>query len=516
MDEGGEKTHLLHSDPGIHVYKRRWYILALFSFLALYQCAIWNTWGPVVDSVSEVWDWDTETVSLFANWGCIAFLVFMVPILYLQDYYLRSAVVLSSGLVALATSIRCLFLIFPDLSHKNFTLLCHISAILNGIPSIVVTAAPAAVSAAWFPPHERVTATSISQMLNNVGQGLSFLIAGLMVRETPHHSNSSHHHIHSNSSSNSSLTDVSKQVIQHNSTGTEQVKTQLQNYLVLLAVPAILLFILVLFYFPNKPPSPPSKSSQEARMDFWPGAIELVSNPNSWGLAVVWAIPQAVWNNWCALMVVSLTKVGTGGEYLTENWVSYLGLIAVLVGTFAAIMVGTATGRIKGMMKRTIMLLLIAGGILFTLLAMLSLQIIQMPNMLLLQIFVYIFILLGNSCVVSTSPLLFEFGVEKLYPISEGMIGGWLNIWFNIISVIFLGLFSIPNIGTRWLSYVLPVSCFSVLPLMSLIKEEYKRRNVDEEESFEEEKTVDTEGEHEENQLKNETNTNYGSIRRES
>ena len=27
------------------------YILALFSFLALYQCCVWNTWGPVVNSV---------------------------------------------------------------------------------------------------------------------------------------------------------------------------------------------------------------------------------------------------------------------------------------------------------------------------------------------------------------------------------------------------------------------------------------------------------------------------------
>ena len=33
------------------VYRRRWYILALFSFLALYQCCVWNTWGPVVNSV---------------------------------------------------------------------------------------------------------------------------------------------------------------------------------------------------------------------------------------------------------------------------------------------------------------------------------------------------------------------------------------------------------------------------------------------------------------------------------
>ena len=121
---------------------------------------------------------------------------------------------------------------------------------------------------------------------------------------------------------------------------------------------------------------------------------------------------------------------------------------------------------------------------------------------------------------VSTSPLLFEFGVEKLYPISEGMIGGWLNIWcisscisfkthfykkiqlvisgwlfvvtmlttrYNIISVIFLGIFTIPHIGVKWLSYVLPFSCFSVLPIMLMVKEEYKRRTVDDEEKEDDE-----------------------------
>jgi len=135
------------------VYRRRWFILALFSFLALYQCCVWNTWGPVVNSVQAVYGWDTVLVSLFANWGSIAFLVFMVPTLYLQDINLRATVLLSSGLVALATSIRCSFLIFPDIPDSAFTILCHVSAILNGIPGIVVTSAPAAVSAAWFPPQ---------------------------------------------------------------------------------------------------------------------------------------------------------------------------------------------------------------------------------------------------------------------------------------------------------------------------------------------------------------------------
>merc|ERR1719317_595802 len=132
------------------------------------------------------------------------------------------------------------------------------------------------------------------------------------------------------------------------------------------------------------------------------------------------------------------------------------------------------------------MSLLIAGGIMFSLLSLISLEVIVMPKMWVLQALVYLFLLLGNSCVVSTSPLLMEFGVEKLYPISEGMIGGWLNIWYNIISVIFLGLFDIPHIGVKWLSYVLPFSCFSVLPIMLMVKEEYKRRTVDDEEKDDE------------------------------
>ena len=110
LEEG--KTPLV--GEALVVYRRRWYILALFSFLALYQCCVWNTWGPVVNSVQvymsfatskciesyfvcveeqcrkvtsnvqTVYGWDTATVSLYANWGSIAFLAFMVPILYLQ------------------------------------------------------------------------------------------------------------------------------------------------------------------------------------------------------------------------------------------------------------------------------------------------------------------------------------------------------------------------------------------------------------------------------------------------
>jgi len=471
-----DKSLLLGEDTA--VYKRRWYILFTFSFLALFQCTVWNTWGPVVDIVHIVFPkWTEGTVSLFANWGSISFLVFMVPVLYLQNINLRSSILLSSSLIALGTALRCVFLIFPSLSEENFTILCHISAVLNGIPGIIVTSAPPAVSAAWFPPDERVTATSISQMLNNIGQGLSFLIASLMIKD-PNQEGVTNTTTCAAAPTSQNLHDVSK-------SSASKLKEDIHHYMLVLCAPALVLFLSTLVYFPSKPPKPPSRSSSEERLDFLHGAKQLLRNPASWLIAIVWSIPQAIWNNWCAMMVVSLTKVGYGGECLSEAWVNTLGMVAVVVGTVVAILVGMATDRIKGKMKITILGLLTAGGCMFTILALISLQVIQFQSMLVLKLMVYLFLLLGNSCVVSTSPLLMEFGVEKLYPISEGMIGGWLNIWYNIISVIFLGLFDIPHIGTKWLSFVLPVSCFMVIPLFLTIKEEYKRRSIDEDVSKE-------------------------------
>ena len=113
---------------------------------------------------------------------------FKIPIslpfnIFTEAFPVRYSVLLSSSLIALGTSVRCVFLVLPSLSETDFTLLCHLGALLNGVPSIVVTSAPPAVSAAWFPPSERVTATSISQMMNNLGTGLSFLLANIIVKD---------------------------------------------------------------------------------------------------------------------------------------------------------------------------------------------------------------------------------------------------------------------------------------------------------------------------------------------
>ena len=80
------------------VYSRRWYILMIFSFHAMFQCTVWNTWvgsrilkkfnfikrnlgkfgekaslmfqGPVESVALKVFPaWTTADISNFANWG---------------------------------------------------------------------------------------------------------------------------------------------------------------------------------------------------------------------------------------------------------------------------------------------------------------------------------------------------------------------------------------------------------------------------------------------------------------
>ena len=48
--------------------------------------------------------------------------------------------------------------------------------------NIVVGSAPLAISSSWFSPEERVTATTIAQVFNGLGTGMSFLLASQIVR----------------------------------------------------------------------------------------------------------------------------------------------------------------------------------------------------------------------------------------------------------------------------------------------------------------------------------------------
>lgn len=67
------------------VYKRRWYILTIFSLIAGVQAAAWNTWGPITGSAEDVFGWSVGTIALLENWGPIAYIVSFLFFSWLMD-----------------------------------------------------------------------------------------------------------------------------------------------------------------------------------------------------------------------------------------------------------------------------------------------------------------------------------------------------------------------------------------------------------------------------------------------
>ena len=88
------------------------------------------------------------------------------------------ASVTGSGLMALGSILRVF-----SMSPEANLILAHFGSILIGIACVAFMAAPTALSAAWFPPKERTTATALAQFANSFGNCVSFFVGPLMVQD---------------------------------------------------------------------------------------------------------------------------------------------------------------------------------------------------------------------------------------------------------------------------------------------------------------------------------------------
>ena len=140
---------------------------------------------------------------------------------------------------------------------------------------------------------------------------------------------------------------------------------------------------------------------------------------------------------------------------LSQQWVNYLGIYTTVASTLAAIGVARLADRVKGRLKEAIIALLGLAAVIFLFLSLISVGVFQFGSILYVQILVYILLILGNvtlislhlrphitslllpgtSLVVSSMPLAMELAMELCYPASEGVVGGFISIWFNIATV---------------------------------------------------------------------------------
>ncbi|EDO47735.1 predicted protein, partial [Nematostella vectensis] len=434
------------------VYKRRWYILFIFSIVATLNNIIWNSWGPIQGTSKVVFGWDDTIITLLADWGPISYVVAVVPMSWLMDEKgLRTSVVLAAFFEFIGSGLRCI-----PLDASSQSLLIHIGQFVTGLGGPVAMAAAPLVSAAWFPPSQRTTATAISSLACYSGTALSFVIGPLLVSDPSG----------ANSTQNVDYDQLRETL---NATTIQDYKDEIMRLMYLEFGVTTFVFLCVLIYFPKKPKSPPSITAAIGRLDFMVGAKALLRKKQFWLLVFIYGLSTGVYGGWCSVLDLNLSKFGI--DQKTAGW---LGFGAVVAGSLSGISLSIFADHFTRYMKTIIITLMMGATASLLIFTLVCAKILPKP-----AIVLYITSILGGFFVNGSIPLFFELGVESTYPIAEGITSGCLTFSNNFLQVIFYIFPMVPRFGTWWINWAALISCGTSIPLLVVWKAKYYRSAVD-------------------------------------
>jgi len=433
-------------------HARRWDLLCLLSVMGLLQNIVWNTWGPLAITTSWLYDWGPDTVSLLANHGPTMYLVMLFPVALLVRKSLRTGLLLTSGCITLGTFLRASFMPSAGADPTVFLITCHLCSLLNGVATTVLGSGTLVLAFLWFPPEELGTALTISQIFFSLGPGLPFLMAAQMVEPLDGLSKLDNTNRSSGDPSPNDLSDITN---------------DLQWYLYSQAIPAAILFIFIVIYFPSGSSRDQRQSLRDKAAQVTGQVRVLVTSGRAWLICLGSALPQGITRAWLAVCVFSLTQVCIAGECLTQHWVDTMAILACI----ASVLAGMAAIRLIALSTRhlqvTITFLYIGSCITFTCLSLVLNK--QLPTLVLdpqlpssslvkTQISVLFLFVTGYSLVVSSVPLTLKVATDSLPSVHPSLVGCWVNLWTNLASLLLLSILSTPHMATNLAHIALPVS----------------------------------------------------------
>ncbi|KAG0716178.1 Disrupted in renal carcinoma protein 2 [Chionoecetes opilio] len=318
---------------------------------------------------------------------------------------------------------------------------------------------PQLISSRWFPHNERTTATGIGCTFNQLGNAGGYFLGPLLIHLPKNHS----------SDPGNSTTDLDLEPWE-----IDALRKSIRDYMWISFGMCTTLFIGVLSYFPEKPKKPPSLTSllHEKRRPFAQDVKLLLSNKNLWLLVMPYSITLGINVAWSSVLDINVAPFG-----INQDEASWMGVYVTCGGVVMAILAARFSDLLFGYMKLTIIVLMVVAtaGYTWFLLLMNQMPPIQQRSQL------FISVIIGASFNYACSPLFFELAVELAFPVSEGIVGAFLTISWNIVAALFLFIMQTPIVkkGVLWMDYLLAVQGLVVVLMMGLVREEYRRTMVD-------------------------------------
>ena len=181
----------MESEGEYKAYGYRWFILAMFCMLELANNMLWVTFAPISDITSNYFGGSgyyasSTSVNMLANIFLITYLPGTALSIFMMKYFnLRKALAISGFLTMFGALLRYVAAAnFNEWGVRNTYIVMMLGQLLAGIGQPMLLNSPPAVASIWFPTSEREIATTIGSMFSPIGSAVGQIIPFLLVSQT--------------------------------------------------------------------------------------------------------------------------------------------------------------------------------------------------------------------------------------------------------------------------------------------------------------------------------------------
>ncbi|XP_052087273.1 feline leukemia virus subgroup C receptor-related protein 2-like [Mytilus californianus] len=300
------------------VYKRRWIILFLFSFVSLTNSFQWLHLNIIGDVLLNYYNaslpedkFQQETA---LDWLSMVYMLAYIPLIFpltwlLDKKGLRVVIICGSFLNAVGAWIK-VACVSPD----RFALLMFGQSVCS-VAQVFILGIPARLAAIWFGPNQVSTATSLGVFGNQIGAAVGFLLPPLLVKYSP---------------------DI------------DLVSSRLYTLFYIGAGVTTLLFLLVLVIFKKEPPQPPSRAQllavrNAASQHYGKSLLRLLKNRGFLLLVLTYGINTGAYYAIATLVNPVVLNYFPGHQKEAGE----IGLTVVIAGIVGAILAGVWLDKTK-------------------------------------------------------------------------------------------------------------------------------------------------------------------------
>ena len=141
----------------------------------------------------------------------------------------------------------------------------------------------------------------IGQMFNALGIGVSFIFGTFLVREA------------------SDDCELDNALCLNKDSDLELARDDINILLWVHGGASLVIFLLILIYFPSQPPKPPSISATAPRTLFLEGFKTLIKSRTAWFTMITYSMSQGLVQMWQSVMIINILNLEIEGKLILEN-----------------------------------------------------------------------------------------------------------------------------------------------------------------------------------------------------